>query len=238
MGSLVRSAMRTAARQIAQDVASGTDSGLSDADYNRLLNEAIQQYAHLYPQHFIVDRETWTTTWTQGIKRWAPSTGFEVRRILSVLSTQSGLQVPLERIELSRMMAKLTLSGIPAGTPLYFAVERDSWTNGSGGVQAATTLVNAFNVWLYPNPNASHTLRMTYEFVTDTLDEDGDYPRALGDEEVRQVCRMAGYTAALINGKDDEFLDDILSGLPSPLRAQYAILRRNAAPKVRPDEVG
>lgn len=227
MAILTRAGMITDCRLHAQDD-NTAGNGLTDAQWTTLLNEVMQAFASAFPEHFIIRDDLKSVTFASGIGSWTPTNAsYNVRRVLAMrIGT-----INLERFEPHRIY-NMQVNDPTAGTSTRYALVHDN----SSAVM--TTKPNTFTILLYPIPtDGGYTIGTDYEFYPIDLSGDTDLPRGFGDIDSRWIVLIAAARGAQLNGKDQAFIEQILSPIPDEIATRVNVRRGLLVPRVRPEEV-
>lgn len=220
--------MTSDARLYAQDD-NTAGNALTDAQWATLINRWVQSFASAYPEHFVIRADTKSVTFTSGIGSWTPTavTDYNVRRVLGMRVSGSA---PLERYEPHRIYELQSFDAV-TGTPTKYALIPD---NSSTGM---TTKPNTFTMLLHKIPaDGAQTILADFEFYPIDLSGSTDLPRGFGDAESRWITLLAAGTGAWLNGKDKEFVDEIVSGVPEEVQTRMNVREGIFAPRQRPAE--
>lgn len=151
---------------------------------------------------------------------------FHVRRVLSM--RYNG---PLERMEAHRII-ELQDHDPTTGNPTKFAlIPKNTSTTMNTYPDTYTMLVHRMPATGILN------IISDYEAYPGDMVANTDLPRGFGDAESRWMSQIAAAKGALLNGKDQVFVDGILRGVPEEIQTRLNIRDGLLLPRRRPGEV-
>lgn len=203
--SLTRSEARALGRLRVRDT-STVNPGISDANWNLLIEQARQFYAALHPEQFTRNLGTFPCTQSAISFQATISAGnVEWRAITSAfLQDDSGtptLYTPLRFSESLEDILKLQADDNTEATPDRLLILR---SNGSDTV---------LDIYLYPIPDLTYDIQLWGYFEPALLTGDSD-PLLFGFHGSRTVAMIAALTAARILGRPEDFVRGIAEELP------------------------
>lgn len=220
MAQLTVANMRAVAQELVLDTSSA-NPGLATADWLILLNDALFQYAAMFPNLLPLSGLLATASLTQhSATATLTLSGLTAPYRNITDAVVRGSAVPMERAEvldLFRMFAADATEGTPS-----------RWAIFSSAPGQSTAMVYTARFWRIADAAYSIDFYGTVQPVALTGDSD---TTLFQDAEARTIARIAALEGARLLGRSPDFINSLASRLPDAVKAKLYALEVDTRPR-------